>query len=164
MRGPKPSVIELTEEERRGLEALLRRHTTPQQVALRARLVLAAAAGLNNAQVARQEGVDVGTARLWRSRWRGLQPIALADLSVVERLEDAPRSGAPARIAAEQVCQIVALACEAPSTTGRPISQWTGREIADEVVARGILPAISPRHAARLLKRGTSSRTASAPG
>jgi transposase len=164
MRGPKPSVIELSEEERRGLEALLRRHTTPQQVALRARLVLAAAAGRNNAQVARQEGVDVGTARLWRSRWLGLRPIALADLSVAERLEDAPRSGAPARITAEQVCRIVALACEAPAASGRPISQWTGREIADEAVKRGIVPAISPRHAGRLLERGTSGRIASATG
>jgi putative transposase len=164
MRGPRPSAIELTEEERRGLEALVRRHTTPQQVALRARLVLAAAAGLNNAQVARQEGVDVGTARLWRGRWLGLRPIALADLSVEERLADAPRSGAPARITAEQVCQIVALACEAPGQSGRPISQWTGREVADEVVARGIVPAISPRHAGRLLQRGTSNRTASATG
>jgi putative transposase len=164
MRGPKPSAIELTEEERRGLEGLLRRHTTPQQVALRARLVLAAAAGLNNAQAARQEGVDVGTARLWRARWLGLRPIALADLSVAERLEDAPRSGAPVRITAEQVCRIVALACEAPGDSGRPISQWTGREVADEAIARGIVPAISPRHAGRLLQRGTSGRTAPATG
>lgn len=164
MRGPKPSAIDLTAEERGGLEALLRRHTTPQQVALRARLVLAAAAGLNNAQVARQEGVQVETARLWRVRWLGLQPVALADLSVAERLEDAPRSGAPARITAEQVCRIVALACEAPAQSDRPISQWSGREVAAEAIARGIVPTISPRHAGRLLKRGTSSRTACATG
>jgi putative transposase len=164
MRGPTPPAVELAAEERQELEALVRRHTTPQQVALRARLVLAAAAGLNNAQMARQEGVDVETARLWRGRWLGLRPIALADLGVAERLADAPRSGKPSGIAAEQVCQIVALACEAPGAAGRPISQWTGREIADEIVARGILPAISPRHAARLLQRGISSRTASATG
>ena len=164
MRGPKPPAIELTEEERRELAALVRRRTTPQQVALRARLVLAAASGLNNAQVARQEGVDVETARHWRARWLGLRPVALADLSVAERLADAPRSGTPARITAEQVCQIVALACEAPAAAGRPISQWTGREVADEIVARGILPAISPRHAGRLRQRGTSSRTACATG
>jgi transposase len=164
MRGPKPPAIALTEEERRGLEALVRRRTTPQQVAVRARLILAAADGLNNAQVARREGVDVETARHWRGRWLGLRPIALADLSVAERLADAPRSGTPARITAEQVCRIVALACEAPAASGRPISQWTGREVADEIVARGILPAISPRHAGRLLKKGTSGRTASATG
>jgi len=164
VRGPKPLAITLADEERRGLVALVRRHTTPQQVALRARIVLAASEGRNNAEIARAVGVDVETARRWRGRWLGLQPVALADLSVEERLTDAPRSGAPAHIGAEQVCQIVALACEAPGASGRPISQWTGREVADEVVARGILPAISPRHAARLLKRGTSSRTASATG
>ncbi len=164
MRGPKPPAIDLSEEERRGLEGLLRRHSAPQQVALRARIVLAAAAGLNKAQVARQEGVDVETARLWRGRWLELGAVALADLSVAERLEDAPRCGAPTRITAEQVCRIVALACEVPGASGRPISQWTGREVADEASARGIVPTLSPRHAGRLLKRGPSSRTASATG
>jgi transposase len=164
MRGPQPQAITLADEERRGLAALARRPTTPQQVALRARIVLAAAEGRNNAEIARAVGVDVETARRWRGRWLGLQPVALADLGVEERLTDAPRSGAPARIGAEPICRIVALACEAPSASGRPISQWTGREVADEIVARGILPAISPRHAARLLKRGTSDRTASATG
>jgi putative transposase len=57
------------------------------------------------------------------------------------------------------VCRIVALACEAPSATGRPISQWTGREIAAEIVGRGIVPTISGRHAARLLKKGICSPT-----
>jgi len=164
MRGPQPQAITLADEERRGLVALVRRHTTPQQVALRARIVLAAAAGRNNAEIARAVGVDVETARRWRGRWLGLQPVALADLRVEERLTDAPRSGAPAHIGAEQLCQIVALACEAPSASGRPISQWTGREVAAEIVARGILPAISPRHAARLLKKGMCSPTASATG
>ena len=164
MRGPKPTAIDLTEAERRGLEVLLRRHTTPQQVALRARIVLAAAAGRNNAQIACDLAVDVGTVRLWRGRWLGLQAAGLAELSVAERLADAPRSGKPSGISAEQVCRIVALACEAPGQSGRPISQWTGREVADEIGARGILPGISPRHAARLLKRGRSSRTASATG
>ncbi len=154
MRGPKPFATDLTETERRDLEALLRRHATPQQVALRARIVLAAAAGRNNAQVARDLAVDIGTVRLWRGRWLGLQAVGRAELSVEERLADAPRGGQPAGISAEQVCRIVALACEAPGQSGRPISQWTGREVADEIVARGILPVISPRHAARLLKRG----------
>jgi putative transposase len=80
-------------------------------------------------------------------------------LAVEQRLTDAPRSGSPARITPEQRCRIVALACEAPSASGRPISQWTGREIAAEIVRRGIVATISGRHAARLLKKGISSRT-----
>jgi putative transposase len=164
MRGPKPSTITLTEAERQSLQHLTCRHTTPQQLALRARLILAAADGLNNAQVARQEAVSVDTARHWRTRWLGLQPIALTELSVEERLADAPRSGKPPTITDEQVCRIVALACEAPGQSGRPISQWTGREIAEEIERRGIVARISGRHAARLLKRGISSRTESATG
>jgi Homeodomain-like domain len=75
----------------------------------------------------------------------------LAELSVEERLADAPRAGAPARITAEQACRIIALACEAPGASERPIGQWTAREVADEVLKRGIVERISPRHVGRLL-------------
>ena len=159
MRGPKPPIIELTSIERRELNNLLRRHSTPQQLALRARIVLSAADGLNNGQIVRELGVSRDMASLWRGRWLGLQAVSFDDLSVEERLTDVPRSGAPARISAEEVCQIVALACEVPAESGRPISQWSSREIADEIHKRGIVEQISPRHAARLLKRGTLSRT-----
>jgi len=159
MRGPKPPSIELTSDQRTELNSLLRRHSTPQQLALRARIVLLATDGLNNGQIVRQLGVSRDMVRLWRQRWLGLAPVPLEELSVQERLTDVPRTGRRATISAEAVCQIVALACEAPSESGRPISQWSSREIADEVLRRGIVESISPRHAARLLKRGTSSRT-----
>ena len=164
MRGPQPPPISLAAAERQALEALSRRHATPQQLALRARIVLAAADGLNHRQIARQLGVSLDMARLWRRRWLALQPLALDDLTVAERLEDAPRAGRPVRITAAQVCQIVELACAAPERAGRPVSQWTGREIADELTQRGIVAQISGRHAARLLKRGRSNRTAGATG
>lgn len=154
MRGPKPADVELNAEERQGLEALVRRHTTPQQIALRARIILSASDGLNNTQIGRQLDIDIDTARLWRNRWLGLAAASLDDLSIEERLSDAPRPGAPVRITSEQVCQIVALACETPSQSERPISQWSSREIADEIIKRGIVDKLSPRHAARLLKRG----------
>lgn len=164
MRGPKPTAITLGKEERRDLEALVRRHGTGQQVAVRARIVLACAQGRNNAEVARELGLDVETVRRWRRRWLGLCAVARADLSTRARLADAPRPGAPPRITADQICRVVALACEAPSASGRPIGQWTGRELADELVRRGIVATISPRHAGRLLKRGTSSPIASGIG
>ncbi len=164
MRGPKPPAVILDEADRRELGALMRQHRTPQQVAVRARIILAAAGGQNNSQIARQVGADVATVRRWRGRWLGLRAVPLADLRVAERLDDAPRPGGPCRITAEQVCRITALACEAPQAAARPISQWTGREIAEEVRKRGIVAALSPRHASRLLKRGRSSRSASAPG
>jgi putative transposase len=154
MSGPRPTVIELNESEREALERLVRAGTTEQQVALRARIVLAAGCGLNNTQVGVSLGTAAKTARQWRDRWRELAAVPLAELSVTERLVDAPRSGAPPRLTAEQVCQIMALACEQPAGSARPISQWTARELADEIVARGITDRLSPRHAARLLKRG----------
>jgi len=153
MRGPKPPAVNLSDKERQGLDQLLRRHSTPQQIALRGRIVLIAAQGKNNAQVARELGITVEAARRWRDRWLALQPISLDDLTIAERLEDLPRPGTPARITAEQRCQIEAMACEDPADSKRPISQWTSREIADEVMKRGIVDSISPRHAARLLKR-----------
>ncbi len=131
---------------------------------LRARIILAAAQGHSNAQIAREVDIHVDTARLWRDRWVGLQGIDLDTLSVTERLHDAPRPGAPLQITVEQRSQMAALACAAPSEAGRPISQWTGRESAEEVIRRGLVQQISPRHAARLLKKGACNRTASAMG
>lgn len=151
---PKPLMIELTEAEQAGLEKLIKRHNVGQQVALRGRIVLAAAAGKNNSQIAREWGVSLDMVRLWRERWLMLEPFRLEDLSVEERLEDLPRSGAPARITADQRCRIEQLACEQPGASGRPITHWTNREIADEIMKQGIVETISARHAGRLLKRG----------
>ena len=160
MPGPKPARIELSEAERQELQRLVRRHNVRQQIALRARIILAAGDGTSNAEIARTLHVTLDTVRLWRRRWLDLQPISLDDLSVEERLEDLPRPGAPARITPEQVCQIMALACEKPEDSERPITHWTAREVADEIIRRGIVDKISPRHAARLLKR-CRSQTAS---
>ncbi len=157
MRGPKPDPLSLSELERTELKRLVRGHTTAQQVALRARIILEADAGKNNSQIARELDVSVETVRAWRKRWLAFQSIALADLSVQERLSDVPRPGRRSQISAEQICQVIAMGCSQPKE--RPISQWTGREIADEVMRRGIIKQISPRHAARLLKKTISSRT-----
>lgn len=164
MKGRRPTRIELSQSEKQELEAVTRRHGSAQQLVLRARIVLLANEGKNNKEIGRALKITVDTARLWRNRWSGFAGIPLAELSVSERLADAPRPGAPATITAEQICQIVALACEAPATSERPISQWTGREIAAEIKRRNIVAQISPRHASRLLKRGISSPTASATG
>jgi putative transposase len=164
MPGPRPPSVDLTGEERRELQGLVRRHRTGQQLADRARIVLLAADGLSNSEIARQLALEPDTVRLWRRRWLSSGGVALADLGAAARLADAPRAGTPARITPEQVCRIMALACEAPGAAGRPVSQWSTTELAAEIVRRGIVDTISPRHAARLLKRGTSSHTGSATG
>jgi len=158
MPGPQPPQLNLTEIERQDLEKFCQRYSTPQQLALRARIILMAADGKNNTAIAKALNITADTARLWRQRWLVLQPIVWKDLSLEERLADLPRPGAPAQLTADQICKIERLACEKPEAAGRPISQWTGREIAEELVKRGILAHISRRHAARLLKKGASSR------
>jgi len=159
MAGPKPPQIALSEVEKRELEKLVSRYTTGQQKARRGRIILKAAAGQSDSAIVRELKVSMDMVPLWRRRWLLLQPISLDDLSMEERLEDLPRPGAPARIMPDQRCQIEQMACEAPGKAGRPISQWTGRELADEIINQGIVETISPRHAARLLKGGRSSRT-----
>ena len=155
-KGPQPAELMLNEEEQKRLEALVHRHTTPQQLAKRGRMILGAAAGKRNAEIARELGVSVDTVRSWRGRWISLQGVPLTELSVAERLTDVPRPGKPSQITAQQRCQMLAMACDQPKE--RPISHWTGREIAEELMQRGIVQHISPRHASRLLKKGASNR------
>ena len=159
MPGRKPAKIELNEKVHQELEKLVARHTTGQQKAKRARIILKAADGKNNTEIATELNISIDMAALWRGRWLALAAIGLDDLSVEGRLEDLPRPGAPSGLRADQLCQIEQMACEAPEKAGRPISQWTGREIADELMKRGIVAHISRRHAARLLKKGVSNRT-----
>lgn len=89
----------------------------------RARIVLAAAQGHSNAQIAHELAKSARYGSLWRDRWVKLQGIDQETLSVAARLQDAPRPGAPARMTVEQRCQIAALACEAPMKAGRPIKK-----------------------------------------
>ena len=165
MRGPKPPAVTLSARLHAVVEHLARRQTSSQRLVRRLQIVLAAADGSNNEQVARQFGLDRGTVRTWRDRWRGAAPrleAAAADGTedrvlaqlVADALTDAPRSGVPVTFSAEQVVQIVAIACEPPPTSDRPTSHWTPREIADEAVTRGIVPTLSPRSVERFLGSG----------
>jgi len=150
---PKATEVILSKKEQDGLEQLVRRHNVGQQIALRGRIILAAGQGQTTSAIARDLKVSINTAQRWRNRWAKTQTISFEDLSIEDRLQDNPRSGAPSRITADQRCKMEALACENPEISGRPISQWTAREIADEMIKRKIVKNISGRHAARLLKR-----------
>src|SRR4029450_10514142 len=160
MATPRPPKVVLNSRERGELERLVRAYSTGQQVALRARIVLLAGDGWNNLQIARELGVDDETPGKWRRRWLEFSEVSWEEVSVAKRLSDAPKPGAPPKFTPEQICQIIALACEKPVDCGRPISQGGHGELADEIVRRGIVQSISPRHAGRLLKR---SRSQTAP-
>jgi transposase len=149
MPGPKAPSVPLSADERQELLTLIRAHTTPQHFSFRAHIILQLAEGHNAREVARHLGTSRVTVRRWRRHW-----LARPAGSVSERLQDAPRPGAPATFAVEQWCQIMALACEPPEDSERPISHWTPREVAAEAIKRGIVAAISERHVGRFFKSG----------
>ena len=151
MPGPKPPAVPLSEAERQALHTMIRAHKTPQHLSFRAHVILRLAEGLTAPDVARRLGTTRTTVRRWRRHW-----LKRPGCAVPERLQDAPRPGAPATFSAEQWCQIIALACEPPEASGRPSSHWTPRELADEARKRGIVGTISKRHVARFLKSGRS--------
>lgn len=143
-----PPTLNLEESERHQLLQLVHRHHTPQQLALRASIILLADEGYNHRGIAQELNISRDMARLWRTRWL---TSADKDIAVEARLQDAERSGAPATFSLEQIVQLFAMACEMPEVYKRPISQWTARELADEMVKQGIVQSISPRHVGRLL-------------
>ena len=143
---PKP--LKLATDEREQLQQLIKGHNTAQQLALRARIIVLADEGKNHREIARSLQISHQMARLWRARWLTEQSRAM---SVVERLQDEERSGAPATFNPEQLLHLFKLACDAPTDYNRPISQWTNRELADEMIKQRIVTTISARHVGRLL-------------
>jgi|ERR687886_337515 transposase len=162
MPGPQPLSISLSLSQRALLERLLRQHSSPQALVRRIQIILAAASGLPNEQIALQLNTSPKTVRRWRARWAAAQAdLAAAEADdrtlrtvVAETLADAPRPGAPATFTAEQVVHIIAIACTPPADSGRPIDAWTSRELADEAEKRQIVASISARSVGRFLKRG----------
>jgi DNA-directed RNA polymerase specialized sigma24 family protein len=69
MRGPRPVSLEVTPRQQQLLEQIVRRASSPQSEATRAKIILAAASGLNNQAIADRLGLDVQTVRTWRGRW-----------------------------------------------------------------------------------------------
>lgn len=144
-----PRPVHLSEGEHKELQQLANRPTTPQQIALRARIILLASVGKNHRQIARELNISRDMTRTWRERW--LESCE-RQVPIGKRLQDAERIGAPLIFSAEQVIQLFAIACEKPAESERPISHWTARELANEMVKRGVVKSISPRHIRRLLE------------
>lgn len=167
MPGPVAQSIIVTPPQQCVLEQIVRRHTSPQALVRRAQIILAAASAAHNEPIARRLGCTRKTVRTWRARWAEaapqltateLQPEDLhAQIALV--LADAPRPGAPDTFTAEQIVQIIALACTPPADAARPTSHWSARELADEAVNRQIVSSISPRSIERFLKASAASAT-----
>ncbi len=116
------------------LRARARAGRSEHRDVVRAKIVLAAAAGETNQVIAAALGLCVDTVRKWRRRFavRGLPG-----------LDDLPRSGRPRRFTAVQVAQVKALACTLPAETGLPLSRFSSAALAAEVVARGLVESVS---------------------
>ena len=148
---------------------------TSAQLIERCSIILLSADGMSNTEQGRVLGIDRQRARRWRTRWAE----NVARLGAAERegasdrdlanllrglLTDDQRPGTPPTFTAEQLAQIIAVACEPPEESGRPVTHWTPKELADEVIKRGIVVTISPRHVDRLLKGGISVHTRRSTG
>jgi hypothetical protein len=170
--------VEITVSDRqRGIleKWVLNKAGTPYRLVERCRIILLSAEGLSNTEQGRRLDVDRQRARRRRTRWASNEERLAAaeqegatdkDLAKLlsSLLEDDGRSGTPSKFTAEQLTQIIAVACELPEESDRPVTHWTPSELADEVKQRGIVESISPRHVDRVLKGGISAHTRASTG
>lgn len=149
----------------------MRTRSSDAGLVLRIRIVLGGADLMSNSAVVRQYGVGHEAVRRWRTRWQanrdrflgiesdetvteGAERLKYLEAAIREMLSDNHRTGTPPKFSAEQVAKIMAVSCEDATESGRPISHWTPREIADEVMKRKIVETISAQSVGRFLKRG----------
>jgi transposase len=154
--------VVITERQQEALQELANARTTPLHLLQRARIVLRAFDGADNATIARAVALGPDAVGLWRRRWAKAWPRLTvfecaenqADLrrAIVAVLSDKPRSGNPGTFTPEQITRILALACEPPEKSGRPITHWTYAELAAEAQKQGIVPSISASQVGRYLR------------
>ena len=169
-RGPRPALIQLTDRQRALLEEMVAGRRRPHDEVQRAAIILQSADGARTRYVAEAFGVRDPTLRLWRARWvQATSQLVAAEVEAdAETLggllqqvwHDTPRRGRPATCTPEPLCHIVAVACEAPADSGRPVTHWTPGEFAEEVLSRGMVPSMSPRRVGRFFKSSGLETTA----
>lgn len=149
----KAAKVLVTERQQAILHQIANAATATVQHVQRARIILGAFLGKPNRDIAVEVGLNRVQVGLWRRRWAdsfdALVAIECREFNtelaraIHQVLSDAPRSGAPFTFTAEQVTQILAVACEPPENSGRPVDRWTHRELTEEVILRGIVSSIS---------------------
>lgn len=141
-----PPII-LSEKQEQELLNITRKHKSQQRFVTRAKIILLAAANKGVREICRILGLSRDNVQRWRRRWINMPEEA----DVISRLSDMERSGKPATYTPEQICSIVAIACERPEDSGKPFTHWTQQEIADEAIERGVVKNISQRSVGRFL-------------
>ena len=164
MPAPKSPPIAVSEQQKEILAKITRQSTADFREVSRASLLLEIAKGKPNSKIAKIKNCSIDKVKHWRYKWLDNQEALIKveteqrdinklEKSIREILKDNPRPGAPPTYSSEQYCQILAVALEQPEESGRPISQWSSRELADECNKRGITSGISDRQVGRFLKR-----------
>jgi transposase len=154
--------VTITERQHDILETICNAPTASSQLRQRAAIVLWAFAKQGNVEIAAEVGLSRRQVSIWRRRWADAwdrliviectQSHAALRRAIEQVLRDEPRSGSPGKFTPESIVAILAIACEPPEKSGRPITHWTAHELADEVVKRGIVPAISATQVGRYLR------------
>jgi transposase len=154
--------VTITERQQDILRSIADAPTASSQLRQRATIILRAFERHGNRQIAAEVGLSRRRVSLWRRRWADAwdrliriectESRAAARRAIERALSDEPRPGPPGKFTPEQVVSILAVACEPPAKSGRPITHWTARELADEVIKRGIVPSISPAQVGRYLR------------
>jgi transposase len=131
-------------------------------IVLRVNVILLAFEKQFNQVIAESLGVSAKMVGLWRRRWQesfaALLRMQFAETdagfrrAIVECLSDASRSGSPGKFTAEQIVGLIGIACESPENRGRPVTSWTGKELADEGRKCGLVDSISVSHVNRILR------------
>jgi len=158
----KAAKVVITERQQEILRQMTRSRSCPQGLARRAEIILLAFDRWPNGPIADHLGCERHAVGIWRRRWAEafdtlvriecLEGGPALRAAIAEVLSDSLRSGCPATFAPDQIARILAVACEPPADSDRPVTHWTPTELAEEVVARGIVPSISVRHVGRFLK------------
>ena len=158
----KTAKVTITERQQDILRTIQNAPTVSSQLRQRAAIILLAFDRQDNPQIAAQVGLSRRQVSLWRRRWADawdrliriecLESHAALRRAIEQVLRDEPRPGPPGKFTPEQIVQILAVACEPPEKSGRPITHWTAHELTDEVVKRGIVPSISVAQVGRYLR------------
>jgi transposase len=158
----KTAKVTISERQQEILRTLQNAPTASSQLRQRATIILLAFERQGNPEIAQTVGLSQRQVSLWRRRWADawerllriecLESHAAARRAIERVLSDEPRPGPPGKFTPEQIVRILALACEPPEKSGRPITHWTARELAEEAVQRGIVASISPAQVGRYLR------------
>jgi len=129
-----PFEVQLPEADRTILEQRASSRTAAHRDVVRARVVLLAADGAANVEIARRVGVCVDVASKWRKRFC---------VEGLAGLRDRERSGRPRRFGSEVVAGVKAMACEPPESRKVALTRWSSLELAAQAVEEGLVEAIS---------------------